>query len=240
MNRNLLVELDTSVRIIRPPTTLVNPEPVSESMNEYRQGEHICVLYNTPDEQRAVAAEYLADGLARGERCFYVADGPAALNQFNEALEQQGVDVAQALRSNALIEATHADAHLVEGEFDCERMLALLNWGVESALNDGFTGLRTCGDMSWLLLEPPGAGRVVEYEALLNHFFTGVRGSGMCQYDRHRIPAGLLDHALATHSTVVVEGRHRTNPFFEAPAVAAVRTADPDDLDWKLRALRHD
>ena len=84
-------------------------------MNEYRQGEHICVLYDTPEEQRAVAAEYLADGLARGERCFYVADSPEALTRLNEALQQKGVDVTKAVRANALIQATHADAHLLEG-----------------------------------------------------------------------------------------------------------------------------
>jgi hypothetical protein len=207
-------------------------------MNEYRQGEHICVLYDTPDEQRAVAAEYLADGLSRGERCFYVADSARSLHEFNDALRKHGVDVTTALRSTALIEATHAEAHLMEGRFDSERMLAMLNWAVESALNDGFTGLRTCGDMSWLLQDAPGSSQVVEYEALLNRFFQGVRGCGMCQYDRHRIPRGLLDHALATHSSVVIGATHFTNVFYEAPAVAAVRSAEPEDVDWKLRELR--
>ena len=60
-------------------------------------------------------------------------------------------------------------------------MLRLLNDAVESALNDGFIGLRTCGDMSWLLQEPTGAEQILEYEALLNQFFRGVRAAGMCQ-----------------------------------------------------------
>ena len=60
-------------------------------------------------------------------------------------------------------------------------MLALLNRAVESALNDGFAGLRTCGDMSWLLGNPPGAHQVVEDQGLLTEFFRNVRGCGMCQ-----------------------------------------------------------
>lgn len=184
-------------------------------MNEYRQGEHICVLYDSPEEQRAVAAEYLADGLRHGQRCFYVAESAQALRQFRAALRDQGIDVAHCVRSRSLVEATHAEAHLVDGIFDSERMLASLNQAVESALNDGFAGLRTCGDMSWLLADAPGSHQVVEYEALLNRFFQGIHGCGMCQYSRRRLPARLLDHALATHSSTVIEGVHKPNPLFK-------------------------
>jgi hypothetical protein len=74
------------------------------------------------------------------------------LKRFRAALTDAGIDAADAARQGALVESTHADAHLAGGCFDCERMLNLLNDAVESALNDGFKGLRTCGDMSWLLV----------------------------------------------------------------------------------------
>jgi hypothetical protein len=38
------------------------------------RGQHICAVYETPEEQIAIAAEYLADGLRAGERAFYVAE----------------------------------------------------------------------------------------------------------------------------------------------------------------------
>jgi hypothetical protein len=206
-------------------------------VKDYRQGQHICVLYDTAEEQRTVAAAYIADGLAFGDRCYYVADSAPALRQFQVALGRVGVDVEQVLRSRAFLEATCDDAHLVDGHFDCERMLAMLNHAVETALNDGFAGLRTCGDMSWLLGDPPGAQQVVEYEALLNQFFRGVRACGMCQYDRRRLPDTLLDHALATHSSAVIGGLHKTNPFFE-PTASARRAAQPLELETKLWELR--
>ena len=49
--------------------------------NSFRQGEHICVVYYTPEEQRAVAANYIADGLRHGERAYYVADSQAAIER---------------------------------------------------------------------------------------------------------------------------------------------------------------
>jgi hypothetical protein len=206
--------------------------------NEFHQGQHICALYDTADEQRAVAAQYLADGLRRGERGLYVADSRAALEQFRGALRVVGIDADAGVGAGALIEGTRDEVHLLGGHFDCERMLRLLNDAVESALNDGFTGLRTCGDMSWLLDAAPGSDQVVEYEALLNQFFQGVRAAGMCQYDRRRLSANMIDHALATHSTATIDGQHKVNPFYQPPSIAASRTAQPVDVPWKLSELR--
>ena len=206
--------------------------------NVFRRGEHICALYDTEDQQLAVAAEYLADGLRTGERAFFVAESPVALERFRRALMELGVEVVPAETRRALVLRTHAEAHLADGRFDSERMLRLLNEAVEDAVRDGFTGLRTCGDMSWLLSDPPGAEQLVEYEAMLNQFFEGVPGSGMCQYHRERLAAHVLDHALATHSSAIVDGRHTGNPFYESPSVAIHRTADVVGLPSRLARLR--
>ena len=188
--------------------------------NEFKQGEHICMVYDTADEQRSMAAHYVADGLRRGERCLFVAESSAALEQFRISLRDAGIDAEAAAGSGALIEKTSAEVHLLDGTFDCERMLNVLNEAVETALNDGFQGLRACGDMSWLLEDASGSGQVVAYEALLNQFFQGVRAAGMCQYDRARLPVEMIDHAFATHSTAIVNGQHEVNPFYRPSSIA--------------------
>ena len=204
----------------------------------FQQGQHICAIYDTEDEQLAVAAAYVADGLGRHERCLYVADSAVHLETFRGKLEGWGIDVATAEGSAALLLLTKAQAHLFDGRFDSERMLRMLNEAVEAALNDGFTGLRTCGDMSWLLDDAPGTHHVIEYEALLNQFFHHVRGLGMCQYDRRRVPAGFLEHAgIEAHSTVVVDGTHKANPFFDPTPPATERT-ETASLETKLDQLR--
>jgi len=188
--------------------------------NEFKQGEHICLVYETADEQRSVAARYLADGLQRGERCLYVAESRAALEQFRISLRDEGIDAEAFAGSGALVERTSHEVHLLDGTFDCERMLHVLNEAVESALNDGFHGLRACGDMSWLLEDASGSDQVVAYEALLNQFFQGVRGAGMCLYDRQRLPVEMIEHAFATHSTAIVDGQHQPNPFYQPSSIA--------------------
>ena len=196
----------------------------------FRQGQHICAVYENAEEQLAVAVAYLADGLNKHERCVYVADSASALEAFRLQLRTAGVDADAAEAAGALLLWTKDRAHLVDGHFDCERMLRMLNDAVEHALNDGFTGLRTCGDMSWLLDNAPGSEQVVEYEAVLNQFFRNVRGLGMCQYDRHCLPAVLLERAgMAAHSSVVSGHAHKSNTLFEPEPRPDAPTLQPKE-----------
>lgn len=184
------------------------------SKRDYCQGDHICAAYATRAEQIAVAARFIADGLRRNERCLYATDSRAALASFQQELTRAGIAAEAAVHNGSLVLLSKDEAHLHGGRFDSERMLAMLNVEVETSLNLGFRGLRTCGDMSWLLDDAPGSEQVVEYEALLNQFFATVRALGMCQYDSTRLPAGLLDHALDKHRSVVIGETHRHNPYF--------------------------
>jgi hypothetical protein len=181
----------------------------------FRQGDHICSIYETEPEQLATAATFLADGLRRGERILYVGEHQAALHRFRDALRQEAFDAGSLTSRGALIEMTHSDAHLLDGRFDAGRMLAMLTEIVERALDDGLSGLRVCGEMSWLLAGAPGSEQVYEYEARLNPFFSSVRAAGMCQYNRRTLPRRHLDMALATHSTAVIGGRQNFNPFYQ-------------------------
>ena len=202
----------------------------------FQQGQHVCSLYHSREEQQRVALAYVAEGLRKNERCLYVADTDAALDQFREQLGATGADGFAAESTGALLLLTHAEAHLAGGRFDTERMLSMLNAAVEEALNAGFDGLRTCGDMSWLLKDPEGAEQVVVYEALLNQFFRHTRALGMCQYDLKRLPHGLLDHAgIETHTSVVIDARHRQNPFYAAGPAPHSKA-----FHAKVTSLRHE
>ena len=182
----------------------------------FRQGEHICSLYDTEEEQLATAAAYLADGIWHGEQGLYIGANRDAVRRFRAALDATGLDAAALAGRGALIELTHEDAYLVDGHFSYERMLTTLNEAVEQAVGDGFSGWRGCGEMSWLLAGAPGSEQVFEYEAALHQFFSSRRACGLCQYNRKLLPARLIDMALATHSTAVIAGRQRFNPFFQS------------------------
>src|SRR5687767_15588274 len=89
------------------------------------------IARDTPEEQLAIAACYIADGLQRDERCLYVAASDDSLDCFRTSLRALGVDVDATERSTALLLRTSDQAHLQDGHFDSERMLKMLNESIE-------------------------------------------------------------------------------------------------------------
>src|SRR5581483_2120311 len=127
----------------------------------YQQGDHVCTLYSSVEEQLSAAIEYIKGGLARGERCLYVC-GEHSVPQFRAALRRAGVDVIAEEKRGALVLITKESGHLKGGSFDPDAMISLLHAAVKDALEAGFSGLAAAGDMNWILDEAPGTERAVE------------------------------------------------------------------------------
>ena len=203
----------------------------------YQQCDHVCTLYNSEEERLSAAIQYIRDGLAWHERCVYVC-GDQHADGFRAALKSAGIDVAAEEARGAVVLLAKGDAHLKSGTFDPARTIAALDAAVQDALNSGFTGLRAAADMTWLLDHAPGSERLAEYEARLNHVCSNNRVIVLCQYDRRALPAAALDHCLATHPWVRMEGPILlTNPFDELPEDVISRVPAPADVEQKLGHL---
>lgn len=204
----------------------------------YHQGDHVCALYSTPEEQLRAAIEYIRGGLERGERCLYIC-GEHPVKEFREALRRQGVRVEEEEDRGALILCTKHQAHLLGGAFNPDQMISLLARAVKDALAAGFTGLCAGGDMNWLLDEAPGSERVAEYEARLNEFYRSNKALGLCLYNRTTLPGHLLDHGMATHRHIRIDGPILLeNPFYESDEEAMQRrAASPAAVAKKLKTL---
>jgi chemotaxis family two-component system sensor kinase Cph1 len=205
---------------------------------KYQQGDHVCTLYSTRDEQLVAAIDYLRGGLSRGERCLYVCCEHTP-DEFRAGLRMAGIDVETEEARGALLLITKHEGHLKGGRFDPDSMIHMLHVAVKDALDAGFAGLCAAGDMSWLLDEADGSERIAEYEAHLNKFYPSSRALGLCLYNRNRLPAATLDHCLATHPHVRVAGNILLdNPFYEKPEKAASRKTDGNGLHAKLEWLK--
>src|SRR5437868_6601473 len=132
---------------------------------DLKPGDHICLIYETVAEQMAGAVPFLKQGLARGERCLYVADDGAA-QAIAQALAAAGVDVAHEQERGALCMLTKQDTYLKGGEFDPQAMIDFLRGAQAQALADRFSGLRSAGEMTCVLRPEIDCDRLVEYEAL--------------------------------------------------------------------------
>src|SRR6187551_3757139 len=107
------------------------------SIESLRPGTHGILLYRDRVEQFASMVAYIRLGLARNERCLYVAgDNPVRL--VIEALEQGGIDVVDAERRGQLTIASHRETYLRHGLFDPEQMADELQEEISKSLRDGF------------------------------------------------------------------------------------------------------
>ena len=186
----------------------------------YQQGDHVCTLFSSREEQLTAAIDYIRGGLERGERCLYVC-GEQSPDEFRTELRRARISVEDEEKRGALILITKREGHLKGGTFSAAKMIEMLRGAVDDALKAGFNGLCAAGDMTWLLDEAPGSQEIVEYEALLNHFYADSRALGLCQYNRRTLPAKILDTCMATHKHIRVAGPMIVeNPFYELPELA--------------------
>jgi hypothetical protein len=215
------------------PVDPVRAASVAERLATLQLGSHACLFYEDQEEQLAIAAEYIKQGLARNERCLYLCD-ERTVEEVVAALDAAGIDVPREREREALVMLT-VDEMLPSGSFDAEAALATLSAGVEQALAAGFAGLRATGEVTWLLHGGAATEPAIDYESRMNQYYPTARAMALCQYNHARLPAALLDGGLRTHPHVIVEGDVAANVFYEPPVIFNGKPRDR--LRWKLVQL---
>lgn len=180
-------------------------------------GDHLCCLYETEEEHRAVLTPFLRQGLERGEKVLYIVDARTAEAVIGY-LRDEGLDAESYLDRGQLTILTADEAYLKQGVFDPDGMIALLRTETEQALAEGYAALRVTGEMSWALRGLPGSERLIEYEAKLNEFLPGSKCLAICQYDRRAFDPELLLDVLSTHPAALVGAEFYDNFYYMPPA----------------------
>ena len=204
-----------------------------------KRGDHICSIYSTTGELARTVAKFLAQGLSNHERCWYVASGDEGA-AVRASLAAIAVDVDAEITRGALSFISANEAYAIRGAFDPVATTQVFNDAIEQAYDDGFTGFRAAAEMSWVLQHEDRTHLLIVYEALLRSLFATCRAIGLCLYDRHRMPLGVINGALQTHPYTVDPAREgcRTNPFYES-AVDRLLPADDVSVMAKLNELEN-
>lgn len=178
--------------------------------------EHLCLIYNTQEEQLAAALPYLRTGLERGEKCLYIVDENTAATVL-DALRQGGTNVDHYLRSGALTITHKRDTDLQQERFDPDWWLGFVNQAAAEAGSAGPSGLRILGDMSWALRCSNSTDKFIEFESRINHFVRDHDVRVICQYTGTRISPEVILGVIRTHPLVVYGGIVCKNPYYVPP-----------------------
>ncbi|HEX2077081.1 MAG TPA: MEDS domain-containing protein [Longimicrobium sp.] len=204
---------------------------------DLRQGDHVCLIYETAREQLAASAPFIRDGLDRNEYCIYITDDRTS-GEVMDALAAAGIDTGAEIGRGALMVGTKRKAYLRDGTFEPEGMVEFLRELAEAALARGFSGLRITGEMTWALGAETGCDRIVEYEALLNQYFPGSHALAICQYNRERFSADVIYDVLRTHPKAILGEAVCPNLYYEPPELVLGGSSMPHKVEWMVSQLK--
>ena len=177
--------------------------------------DHFALIYGSQAEQFAAAIPFIRNGLERGERCLYIADENSE-EDILDAMRNHGIDVDTALESGSLSVHTKQETYLRNGTFDPGEMIAFLADAIDETRGE-YEGLRTTGEMAWILDDDAHIEDLIEYEAKLNHLLSDESCVSLCQYNRERFPADVIRDVISTHPLVIHDGRISHNVYYTPP-----------------------
>lgn len=190
--------------------------PLIAALERLGPHDHLCSIYESPEDHYAVAIPFIRIGLDRGEKCIYIADD-GTVGDVRHAMESQGIDVDRATASKALVLATKERAYLAHGSFDPDWMFTFWKEATQLAISEGFSALRATGETEWVLRGGRGLERWMEYESRLTHTLSASNCSALCQYNRRLFPPELILDVIRTHPMVIYDSTVCQNPYHVPP-----------------------
>ena len=190
--------------------------PLIAALEQLGPHDHLCSIYESPQEHYAVAVPFIRIGLDRGEKCIYIADD-GTVGDVRKAMQSEGIDVERATASKALVLATKEQAYLKHGSFHPDWMFTFWKKATQLAMSEGFSAVRATGETEWVLRGGRGLERWMEYESRLTHTLSESNCSALCQYNRRLFPPELLLDVIRTHPMVVYGGTVCRNLYHVPP-----------------------
>ena len=188
-----------------------------DTIDKLRLHDHLCLIYESQEDQFDAIIPFITLGLARKEQCVYIVDDNTA-RAISDKLRAEGIDVDAAVKSGALAITTKQETYLRNGYFDPDQMIGFLERATDSAKQAGFSALRVSGEMTWALGGDPGVEKLMEYEAKLNNFFPQKDALAICQYNRNRFSPEVIINVIRTHPLVIYGGLVCRNFYYVPPA----------------------
>ena len=196
---------------------------------------HVCSLYQSAIERRAVASAFVRVGLGRGAKCFYLYE-EGEEDWMAEALAGDGVDVQPLMASGALVLKKKAQAYFQDQPFQPDSMLAFWQHEVALAASQGYRGVRGAGDTDW---RPTGDLQAwLAYEVRLDDVLALCDCVLLSQYNRARHSTAVLLAVLKSHPLVFYDGVAYHNADFSPAAELASPDADEHAVQRWLRSAR--
>ena len=145
--------------------------------------------------------EFLADGLAQGQRVWYIADTDIDTCALWEELRDLDKNTTGRRRDSVRIDSARA-RHATTAAADPIGTIRASATVMQEALAAGFTGLRVVAESTLRLRTPEHLNAWACCELLADRYMMTLPFSAMCAYNRAELTEATIAHVACLHPTV--------------------------------------
>jgi hypothetical protein len=146
-------------------------DPIHLAGATLARSQHVCAFFHNRDEEYRVLLPFIREGFERGEKAFHVVDPKRRVDHL-ERLKSAGIKVEETQQTGQLDVRNWEDSTLLDGHFDQQRMLGLIDQVLAQGKSGAFAVTRWVADMEWALEDRPGLNDFVEFETRVNHILS--------------------------------------------------------------------
>jgi len=161
-------------------------------------GMHACHFYANKEELAQALVPYFVAGLRAHERCLWVTAPPLPALEARRALESAWDGVAEAVERGAIRIIDHDQWYSSVAGLKGVDVIQLWLEEEERALAEGYSGLRTTGNVSFL--RPEDWPAFMEYERAVTQRFHGRRIVALCSYALSDSSAEQVTEVMRAHN----------------------------------------
>ena len=155
-----------------------------------RPHDHIGWVFDGAKEFAALAAPYLTEGAALGERLMYIAEDPRA---------EDMAQLANVVGPDQLRISSVAETYGSAGTIDPQRQLALFIGELDAAKAAGYTGVRVAADNTSLVGDEKLMKAWIQWEIIADHTVAGKEFTGLCAFNKEKVGSSQLRQLAAVH-----------------------------------------
>jgi hypothetical protein len=213
--RHVCQERCRSSKKIRKYSTELNLsyDDSADSFALLSYGDHSCFVYDSEEEHARCLTHFIRQGLYSNEKVIYLLDDHNADTLIISLLEN-GLDVRPYLVKRQLLFKKGQRCYTSEDTFDPDKMITRLKKEIDKSLDQGYSGIRITGEMTWSLKGLSGSEKLTEYEAKLNKFFKNKKCIALCQYNRKRFDKSLLFDIIGVHPINIINEKVHYNDLY--------------------------
>jgi hypothetical protein len=155
-----------------------------------RPHDHIGWVFEGAKEFAALAAPYLTEGAALGERLMYIAEDPR-----QEDMDQ----LATVVGPDQLRISSVAETYGSDGTVDPQRQLATFIDEMDAAKAAGYTGLRVAADNTSLVGDEKQMKAWIQWEIIADHTVAGREFTALCAFNKEQVDTSQLRQLASVH-----------------------------------------